>query len=341
MKILKLFLFSSIMILLLSSCRKSPVNSETENPIDLNEERLLIVRNTSSVDFSEICTIRPDSSGLQVISHYTYDKDTYYWLGYEMARWSPDKSKIVIAGGPGSTNEYVPLWLMDMNGRLLHKLTWNGNYPVWTHDGTRILFERRRGYFSLIWDVYSVNIDGTDERLVYQVGDSTIFYLSDVSASGEYILGYESIVYYTKEGKQSSTDLEIVKIHLDTGEKEYLTDNELSDGCPRYNGDETMIAYLCRDIPGETMNKNIRNVYVMSPDGSNKRRVTNETKPNSILPFMAWSPDGKKITFQKMDKTSEYDQDSDIFIVDIDTGELFQLTDTAKDGVTNLVMDWK
>jgi len=221
---------------------------------------------------------------------------------------------------------------MDMNGRLLHQLTWNGYYTVWSHYGEYILFERRLGYFSEIWDVYSVNIDGTDERLVYQVGDRTIFMISDVSASGEHILGYESIVYINDEGKLSDTDLEIVKIHLETGKKMYLTDNELNDGCPRYNSDETMIAYFCIDIPGEVTVNNIENVYVMSSDGSNKRRVTNETMPNEMGPFLAWSPDGKKIAYIK---------NNDIFIVDIISGNVYNLTNTAKDSIRNKVMDWK
>jgi len=335
MKLLKLFLFSSIMILLLSLCSKSPVDSD--NGIDLNEERLLIIRDSYSKGFNEINTIKPDGSGLHVVSHYTFDKSKYYSENYLSARWSPDKTRIVAQGGPGSTIDIRPLWLMDIQGKLLHKLYWSGTNQVWSHDGEYILFQG----IPCGYNVFSVNIDGTDEKLVYQVGDSTIFMLSDVSASGEYILGYESIVYRNEEGKLSDTDLEILKINLETGEKVYLTDNELSDACPHYNCDETKIAYFCRDIPGEVTINNVTNVYVMDSDGSNKRRLTNETKPNRIWPFMAWSPDGKKIAYQKFNQRTASERQIDIFIVDIDTGELFQLTDTAKDTVRNLVMDWK
>jgi len=247
-----------------------------------------------------------------------------------MARWSPDKSKIVIVSGLGSYSTWHihPLWLMNIYGRILYQLTPEGSEPVWSHDGEYILFQGGYKY------VLSVNIDGTGKRLIYEVDDidSTDFHLSDVSASGEYILGTEMLYYTNEEGKRSNTKSEIVKIHLENGEKVYLTDNELSDYCPRYNGDETMIAYFCVDITGEVTSNNVTNVYVMSSDGSNKRRVTNETIPNEIWPFMAWSPDGEKIAYSK---------DNDIFIVDIQFGIVYNLTNTAKDGIRNIVMDWK
>jgi len=337
MKLLKLFLLSSIMILLFSLCGKSPVDSEIENPIDLNEERLLIVRDSYSKGFNEINTIKPDGTGLHVAAHYTFDKNKYYPENYLSARWSPDKTKIVAQGGPGSTIDIRPLWLMDIYGRLLHKLYWSGTHQVLSHDGEYILFQG----IPCGYNVFSVNIDGTDEKLVYQVGDSTTFNLYDISASGEHILGTEKLYYTNEEGKLANTESEILKIHLETGDKLYLTDNELSDACPHYNCDETKIAYFCRDIPGEVTINNVTNVYVMSSDGSNKRRLTNETKPNRIWPYMAWSPDGKKIAFQKFNQMTTSERQIDIFIVDIDTGELFQLTDTAKDTVRNLVMDWK
>ncbi len=311
MKFIKLFLFYSIIILLFSLCSKNPFDS-----VDINEELILFIRYGCS---SELCVIRPDGSNLQVIGSHEYI----------MARWSPDKSKIVIVSPLGSAVgewRYPPLWLMNMYGRILHQLTPQGSDPVWSHDGEYILFQ---GGYKF---VASVNIDGTGTKAIYEAEDSTSFHLSDISASGEYILGTEDLYYTNEEGKLANTDNEIVKIHLETGEKMYLTDNELSDYCPRYNSDETKIAYFSIDIPAEVTVNEVTNVYVMSIYGSNKRKVTNETLPNSIYPFIAWSPDGNKIAYSK---------DNDIFIVDIQFGIVYNLTNTAKDGITNMIMDWK
>jgi len=321
MKLLKLLLFYSIMILLFSFCGKSPVNSQ----IDINKEGILFVRN-----FYELCLMRPDGSNIQVIGRH----------GYSRARWSPDKSKIVIAGDYGGFKDVFPILIMDINGKLHNRLTWNGIRPLWFHNGDRILYQEMS--HGITGRLYSINIDGTDERLIYQVGDSTSFYLDDVSASEEYILGFESFYFRLENGKLSGTDNEIVKIHLETGKKMYLTDNELNDYAPKFNIDETMIAYFCIDVPGEVTVNNIENVYVMSSDGSNKRRVTNETMPNEMGPFLAWSPDSKKIAYCKLDYRLFVAPDgSDIFIIDILSGNVVNLTNTSKDGIYNKVMDWK
>ena len=306
------------MILLLSSCSKSPADSQNNLniDIDINEELILFVRWIYSSSSSELCVMRPDGSNIQVIGRH----------GYGMARWSPDKTKIVIIGGPGSTRDIHPLWLMNIHGRMLHQFTPSGSNQVWSHDGEYILFQGGTKY------VLSVNIDGTGKRIIYEVDDidSTDFHLHDVSASGEYILGTETLYYTNEEGKLSNTDGEILKIHLETGEKVYLTDNELIDYASRYNSDETMIAYISVNMPEEAKIKNISNVYVMSSDGSNKRRVTNYTRRNEIYPSIAWSPDGKKIAYSKY---------NNIFIVDIISGNVFNLTNT--DSIRNDVMDWK
>ena len=173
MKLLKLFLLSSIMILLFSLCGKSPVDSEIENPIDLNEERLLIVRDSYSKGFNEINTIKPDGTGLHVAAHYTFDKNKYYPENYLSARWSPDKTKIVAQGGPGSTIDIRPLWLMDIYGRLLHKLYWSGTHQVWSHDGEYIIFQG----IPCGYNVLSVNIDGMGKRIIYESEDSTTLYI--------------------------------------------------------------------------------------------------------------------------------------------------------------------
>jgi len=153
MNLFKQFSIFSVVILLLSSCTKNPVDAgDTEG-----RGRILFIRN--SREFCQICTMKPDGSDIRVIAHHNYSDDEYYPEGYMFARWSPDKSKIVAQGGPGSTKDYWPLWLMDMKGNLLYRLTWNGHMPLWTSDGEEVIYSRRKGYFSETYDIYKVNVN--------------------------------------------------------------------------------------------------------------------------------------------------------------------------------------
>jgi Tol biopolymer transport system component len=332
MNSLKLLLIFLLIIPLFSDCKKNPVDNQIEDPIELKEERILLQRGSRSLGYTEFGSMRPDGSDLQSIRHN---------IGASSARWSPDKSKIVLQGDTVVIMDTSPIWIMDMNGQLLNCLTRNGFNPLWSHNGDRIIYQ---DYCQGIGKrLYSINIDGTDEEIIYQVGDSTHFYLSDISASGEYILGYESILYKNDEGGISYTDFEIVKVNLHTGEKVYLTDNDLSDGPARFNYNETKIAYICRDVKGHGSENDIYNIYIMNSDGSNKIRVTNETMPNSFVgPFIAWSPDGSKIVYQKLTQRISYFGDiTDIFVVDILTGNSTKLTNALKDSTYNHILDWK
>ena len=222
---------------------------------------------------------------------------------------------------------------MDNSGRLLRQLTWAASSYFWTPDGERIIFDRRRGYFSEIYDVYSVNIDGTDEKMIYRSEDSIHFHVSDISPSGKYILVRETLLYHSPDGKLLNTDFEIVKIDLETREKIYLTDNDLNDGPPRYNNDGTKILY-------SVTIDDVKNFYIMSNDGSDKKKITNSTSPNEFGGFYAWSPDNKKIAYSKRERKSFAPDITDIYVFDIESGTTYQLTFTA-DRLSIGIYDWK
>jgi TolB protein len=59
-------------------------------------------------------------------------------------------------------------------------------------------------------------------------------------------------------------------------------------------------------------------IWVMNPDGSNKRAVTNAPWRDGYYP--SWSPDGSKIVFSRTGR-SYWSTDDDIAIVDVDRGE--------------------
>ena len=326
--------FIYILILFAAVSCTNPVGSQ----ISLDEESILFIR--SSNDFRELAAMRPDGTLIKVILRYD-DNSKYFPDRIDAARWSPDKSRIVLEGGPTESREYTPLWIIDNNGKFIRKLTRNGFKPVWSNDGKKIFFMRRRGFFSLISDVYSVNSDGTGEELVYMAGDSISFHLTDVSDTGKYLLGYESFFYFLENGVFAQSDFEIVRINLLSGEKAFFTDNELADTAPRLSNDGIKIAYYHREFEGNLSFERITNIYVMNSEGNNPQQITYQASFNVSLPYITWSPHADFLGYHKSDQKNHYNEFSDIFIVEISSGMVNQLTNTAKNNIINTIMDWK
>ena len=333
---IKIVLFCS---LLLINCEKNPVDNNKSTPPD--EERILFIRNVKG-KLSQICTMKPDGSGIKVIAHHDYSDDVYYPQGYMFARWSPDKSKIVVQGGPGSTLEYCPLWLMDMGGNLMYRLIWNGNTPIWTSDGENVIYSRRRGYFSLTNDIYKININTLNEEtlLFAETGppgsnSGYIYQLLDIlpDDNTKLILN-EYYSYQDSTGKQTKTDNELLIYDVLNNTKQYLTDNDLEEGRAKISPDGSLIAYSTCNV-GSPSN----NLFLMRSNGDSLRQLTFGS--TDVYLFFTWSPNGRKIACSKSDQSKGYNPYSDIFIIDIQTGVVNRLTNTAQDSISNAVMDWK
>lgn len=74
---------------------------------------------------------------------------------------------------------------------------------------------------------------------------------------------------------------------------------------------------------GTYNNRAYHDIFVINPDGTNERNVTN--KPGDINNYdAAWSPDGSRIAFSG--NWGGYDE---IYVVDVDSGELTNISNTA------------
>jgi len=95
-----------------------------------------------------------------------------------------------------------------------------------------------------------------------------------------------------------------------------ITNNVVSESAPAWSPDKKQIAFV-RIV--ETHNDEI---FIMNADGTNERRLTNYL---GLDAGPAWAPDGKRIAFE----SHRGDGPGDIWIVDIDTGELTNITHNA------------
>lgn len=177
-------------------------------------------------------------------------------------RWSPDGGSIAFVSNRSGTQE---LWVMDADGGSPRKLTSSSNSvfdPQWSPDGERLLFRRAGGGS----DLFSISATGTDERNLTSSPDV-------LDAEGRWSPGGEFIAW--------ASGLEIWKMNKDGTGKVRLSNS--SDLSPAWSPDGARIVFRSsRDGNSE--------IYVMSADGSQQARVTENDRLDDEP---SWSPDGR------------------------------------------------
>lgn len=162
----------------------------------------------------------------------------------------------------------------------------------------RIVFAANRGG---TFDLYSVNADGSDLRLV--LGGPMDEYEADVSPDGK------SIVFVRAVGLNCcgpASDIYIAKID-GTGVR-LLTpaDPAVDDYRPQWSPDGKTIAFSRGTNGGSPSN-----IYTVRPDGSGLDQLTHESA--SANNFPAWAPDGSELAFVSSRRGS-----TEIWIMDAD-----------------------
>jgi Tol biopolymer transport system component len=307
-------------LFLIQGCPDSVIPPEEEN-----EDRILFLR--SPREFSEICTMKPDGTDIQVLAHYDYDGG-YLHHGYGPIRWSPDKSLIVVQGGPRESMEYDPLWIMNSQGDLLYRLTWNGWSPVWSPDGEKIVYSRRRSPISLIFNLFIIDVSGDNEE-VFLNTENQKHLAFDWSKDSNYLLisgqlNISDSPEYFRLGRK-----EIGLLNVQSKEIHYLTNNDVHDTPGRYNPvDNNIISF----VSGSYQNAD---AYTMDIDSTEIINITND--PGSYYDPV-WSPTGERIAISM--PTPDL-LGSDIYIWDLDDLQFVQLTFTADDSVNCIAFDWR
>jgi RHS repeat-associated protein len=205
-------------------------------------------------------------------------------------------SKIAFASNrDGSMQIYV----MNGDGSGQTRLTYSGandDYPRWSPNGAKILFQSDRdnpstGYM----DIYAMNADGSGvTRLTSDPNDDS---MATWSPDGSKIV-FQSL--------RNGASYQVYSMNADGSGQGNLTNTSSSDGEPSWSPDGTKIAFA-----SDRNHAGYDSVYVMNNNGSNQQRLTfsantvDDTQP-------IWSPNGGKIAFvSTRDSTTETWQETD------------------------------
>jgi dipeptidyl aminopeptidase/acylaminoacyl peptidase len=193
----------------------------------------------------------------------------------------------------------MQIYVMNGDGSGQTRLTYSGandDYPRWSPNGVKILFQSDRdnpstGYM----DIYVMNGDGSGvTRLTSDANDDS---MATWSPDGTKIV-FQSM--------RNGVSYQVYSMNVDGSNQLNLTNTLFSEGEPSWSPDGTKIAFASdRDRPG------FDSVYVMNSNGSNQHRITfgsgdlEDTQP-------VWSRDGSKIAFvSTRDSTLETWQETD------------------------------
>ncbi|MCM8772450.1 MAG: hypothetical protein NC922_05230 [Candidatus Omnitrophica bacterium] len=284
--------------------------------------------------YNEICIIKVDGTGFKRLTN-----DGENPVCDSHASFTPDGKKIVWQRR--GENDRAEIWIMNIDGTNKKNLTQvhggpvNGpdtceTQPMISPDGTKIAFKACHNDNSQGGSIWVMNIDGS--MPVKVSGNLIKCTKHSWSPDSQWIL-FNSRVDYDGDGNGDKS--RIFKVRANATGLTMLsedTDEDICENWANWSPDGKWISYHRRDWTGDLDKYGL---WIMKPDGTEKRCLVEETDANSgtirLCGPHSWSPDSKYIVFKKYYNTPEQTE-SPLFIVNIQTGEIQQLTSDYMDG---------
>jgi TolB protein len=248
--------------------------------------------------------------------------------------WSPDGRMIAFARCEGTISS-CNIWTMRRNGTHERQITrcppkWCfGNLsPAWSPDGRYIVFERdqRNAEGDNRPGLFLIHPDGTGMRRLTRAQTDR-----DTShTEPQYSPDGESIVF-TRVFHESDDPNSLFIVSAQGGKPHPLTPADLDADSPDWSPDGDWIVFTGHpQVEGAEFTANI---YVIHPDGTGLRQLTDSAPGIGFDFFPGWSPDGTRIVFNHADPEVD-----DLFTMDRDGGSVRRLTHT--DDIFEINADW-
>jgi TolB protein len=299
---------------------------------------------------------------------------------YIASAWSPDGTRLTgVKTDPASDTGFgaraSSIYVLDLAANTMTTFGGEGQsnsliYPVWSADGSRILFGSYVEAIGCLENVYTAAPDGSNITRFYQNCSfmNSLAYVVDWSRNGDYLAysiesGLDTTLYILPvasiqvdsaghltgtpisfglaDGYQWSPDgTRLVFRANPTGERPYLEAQIFV-----VNADGTGLTQLTRDAGP-------KNRPIWSPDGSQITYVEETIRPSRIIVMsadgsnptavaefpgrideLAWSPNGVHLAVAGV-FLGEDDTLDDLFLIPVSGGEMIRVThDEAKEGL--------
>ena len=159
--------------------------------------------------------------------------------------------------------------------------------PAYSRDGSKIAFSSNRAYGTTTFEIYVMNSDGTDTKLVF--GDRAMSVGPVWSPNGR-------TIFFSNDREDGRIgNFELFSVSADGGAETRLTRRRGFDVDPAVSPDGKRVAFV-----GNTDGN--PEIYLMNIDGTGILRLTRDLG-NDFYPD--WSPDGKKLIFTS-NRTGKY-----------------------------------
>jgi len=215
---------------------------------------------------------------------------------YEQATMSPD-NRLAAVKIPDSATGMSDLWIYDIERDLRTRFTFDpadDTWPVWTPDGSRVIFSSNRD--GQHYALYAKDVGGAGEAELIYAGERDVF-PNGISPDGK-------LVVLLATGGDTAADLLLLPMEPGA-EPSVLRQTEFNEGVGMVSPDGRWLSYNSNES-GEF------EVYVTTfPEPGRKWQVSTDSGG-----YAYWRTDGKEIVYTQMDgqlMAAEVSADGDTF----------------------------